>query len=431
LLNLKENGFEVNLNEISSDYEPIKDRILYVLHNSLPYNSGGYATRGHGLMCGVKELGWDVQVLTRRGYPHDRKGMNDLPTDELQMVDDVPYFRLIEQEKGYGQINIAAYLDGYAKDLAKMVLQLRPSILHAASNHINGLVVNAVAKHFGIPSIYEVRGLWEITRISRQPSFEGSEYFQMMSNLEARSAAEANFVFTITHALGEEIKRRSGDITEMGFLPNGVHSNRFLPKSPNHELKQKLGIESDAIVLGYIGSLVSYEGLDLLLKALPEVKKKADNPFKLMIVGDGAFMEQLQTLADELNLQEDVLFTGRVPHEEVEEYYSIVDIAPFPRLPLPVTEMVSPLKPFEAMSMEKAVIASNVQALSEIVIHHQTGVLFNKGDVDDLVMNLVKLIDDDVLRDKIGKQARVWVCEHRDWGKISETLSDVYHRIVV
>ena len=137
----------------------------------------------------------------------------------------------------------------------------------------------------------------------------------------------------------------------MGFLPNGVHSNRFLPKSPNHELKQKLGIESDAIVLGYIGSLVSYEGLDLLLKALPEVKKKADNPFKLMIVGDGAFMEQLQTLADELNLQEDVLFTGRVPHEEVEEYYSIVDIAPFPRLPLPVTEMVSHLKPFEAMSM--------------------------------------------------------------------------------
>ena len=214
-------------------------------------------------------------------------------------------------------------------------------------------------------------------------------------------------------------------------MPNGVHSNRFLPKPPSHELKQKLGIESDAIVLGYIGSLVSYEGLDLLLKAIPEVKKKTENRFKLMIVGDGAFMEQLQTLCDELNLQEDVLFTGRVPHEEVEEYYSIVDIAPFPRLPLPVTEMVSPLKPFEAMSMEKAVIASNVQALSEIVIHHQTGVLFNKGDIDDLVLNLVNLIDDDVLRDKIGKQAREWVCEHRDWSKISETLSDVYHRILV
>ena len=430
LLDLKENGFKVNLNEIPTDYEPIKDRVLYVLHNSLPYNSGGYATRGHGLMCGVKKLGWDVQVLTRRGYPHDRKGMSDLPTDDLQIVDNVPYFRLIEQERGYGQINIAAYLEGYARDLANKVLELRPSILHAASNHINGLVVNAVAKHFGIPSIYEVRGLWEITRISRQPSFEGSEYFQMMSNLEARSASEANFVFTITHALGDEMRRRSGDIPEMGFLPNGVHSNRFLPKLPNLELKQKLGIESDAVVLGYIGSLVSYEGLDLLLKSLPSVKKKANNRFKLMIVGDGAFMNQLQTLCDQINLQDDVLFTGRVPHEEVEEYYSIVDIAPFPRLPLPVTEMVSPLKPFEAMSMEKAVIASNVQALSEIVIHQQTGVLFNKGDLDDLVTNLVKLIDDDVLRNQIGKQAREWVCEHRDWSKISESLSDVYSQIL-
>ena len=149
-----------------------------------------------------------------------------------------------------------------------------------------------------------------------------------------------------------------------------------------------------------------------------------------MIVGDGAFMNQLQTLCEEINLQDDVLFTGRVPHEEVEEYYSIVDIAPFPRLPLPVTEMVSPLKPFEAMSMEKAVIASNVQALSEIVIHQQTGVLFNKGDLDDLVTNLVKLIDDDVLRNQIGKRAREWVCEHRDWSKISESLSDVYSQIL-
>ena len=431
LLNLKDNGFEVNLKLSSTNYEPIEKRVLYVLHNSLPYNSGGYATRGHGLMRGVKALGWDVQVTTRRGYPHDRKGMKDHSTEPLQIIDDIPYHRLIELEQGYGQINIASYLEGYAMELANMVAELRPSIIHAASNHINGLVVNEVAKHFNIPSIYEVRGLWEITRISRQPEFEGSEYFQMMSNLEARSASDANFVFTITHALGEEMRRRSRGLTNTGFLPNGVHSDRFLPKPVNHDIKQKLGIDSDAIVLGYIGSLVSYEGLDLLLKALPEVKKKVSKEFKLMIVGDGAFMEKLQSLTQELQLNEDVIFTGRIPHEEVEEYYSIVDIAPFPRLPLPVTEMVSPLKPFEAMAMEKAVIASNVQALSEIVIHHQTGVLFKKGDIDDLVMNLVKLIDDDVLRDKIGKQARAWVCQHRDWSKISETLSDVYHRLAV
>lgn len=430
LLDLKNKGTEFDLNHYSETFDPIPERVLYVLHNSLPYNSGGYATRGHGLMCGVKKLGWDVQVVTRRGYPHDRKGMEGLPTDILQLIDDIPYHRLIELEKGYGQINIAGYLQAYAEDLARLVQELRPSILHAASNHINGLVVNAVAKHFNIPSIYEVRGLWEITRISRQPEFEGSEYFQMMSSLEARSASDANYVFAITHALADEMKKRSDNITEVGFLPNGVHSERFIPVEANLGLKDKLGINHDAVVLGYIGSLVSYEGLDLLLESLPLIKKEVTKPFKVMIVGDGAYMETLQTLCSKLELDDDVIFTGRIPHEEVEEYYSIVDIAPFPRLPLPVTEMVSPLKPFEAMAMQKAVISSNVAALGEIVFHQETGVLFEKGDVDDLALNMSKLIEDSELRHQLGIKAREWVCSHRDWNIVSDTLDNAYHQLL-
>ena len=429
LLDLKDNGLTVDLDHIDCNLVPIPGRVLYVLHNSLPYNSGGYATRGHGLMCGVKQLGWDVQVVTRRGYPHDRYGMQDLPTDNLQIVDEIPYHRLIELEKGYGQTNIASYLQAYAEDLARKVIELRPAIIHAASNHLNGLVANAVAKHFSIPSIYEVRGLWEITRISRQPEFKDSEYFQMMSNLEAASASEATYIFAITNALGEEMKKRSSSIQNVGFLPNGVHSDRFIPKPVNLELKAKLGMGPDTIVLGYIGSLVSYEGLDLLLEALPIVKKETTVNFKLMIVGDGAYMGNLQTLCTNLGLDDDVIFTGRVPHEEVEDYYSIVDIAPFPRLPLPVTEMVSPLKPFEAMAMEKAVIASSVDALVEIVEHDNTGLIFQKGSKSDLASKLVDLIDNDTLRLELGKRSRSWVCENRDWSSISAILGEVYAQI--
>ena len=429
LLHLKDHGFAVDLDIPIEDYKPIPKRVLYVLHNSLPYNSGGYAARGHGLMCGVKAIGWDVQVITRRGYPHDRKGMSDLSTDDLQIVDEIPYHRLIELKRGYGQINIASYLQAYAEDLAEKVRELRPSILHAASNHINGLVVNAVAKHFNIPSIYEVRGLWEITRISRQPEFEGSEYFQMMSNLEANSASEATYIFAITNALSEEMKRRIGKECEVGFLPNGVHANRFVPKKPNFELKSTLEIPKEAVVLGYIGSVVSYEGLDLLIESLPLVKERTAASFKLMIVGDGAYMPKLHDMVDQLELHDDVIFTGRVPHEEVEDYYSIVDIAPFPRLPQPVTEMVSPLKPFEAMAMEKAVFSSNVQALSEIVQHDETGVLFEKGNSEDLANKLSILISDKKLRERLGKNGREWVVENRDWGSISKTLAEVYDKL--
>jgi len=431
LLNLRNNGFKAEISVPATDYEPKNDRILYVLHNSLPYNSGGYATRSHGLMCGVKKQGWDVQVVTRRGYPHDRKGMNEMPIDDLQIVDDIPYHRLIELEKGYGQVNINAYLQAYANHLAEMVRELKPAVIHAASNHINGLVANAVAQHFGIPSIYEVRGLWEITRISRQPEFEGSEYFEMMSRLEAQSASDANYVFTITHALADEMRSRTDALDEIGFLPNGVHSNRFTPLEPNLKLKDSLNISQETVVLGYIGSLVSYEGLDLLIESLPLVKEQTNVPFKLLIVGDGAYMQKLQSLTTNLDLSDEVLFTGRVPHEEVEEYYSIVDIAPFPRLPQPVTEMVSPLKPFEAMAMEKAVLASNVKALAEIVSDNETGILFSKGDSQDLSVKLTELIENPNLRSNLGISARSWVCKERDWAKISTDLGSIYSNLLV
>jgi len=149
----------------------------------------------------------------------------------------------------------------------------------------------------------------------------------------------------------------------------------------------------------------------------------------LLIVGDGAYMDKLQTLSTSLGLDNDVIFTGRVPHEEVEDYYSIVDIAPFPRLPLPVTEMVSPLKPFEAMAMEKAVLASSVDALVEIVDHNNTGLIFEKGSKSDLASKIVGLIDDRMLRQELGEKARIWVCDNRDWSSISGTLGEIYSRL--
>ena len=429
LLKLKESGFSAEIDIDASNYQPIPGRVLYVLHNSLPYNSGGYATRGHGLMCGVKKMGWDVHVVTRRGYPHDRKGMRDNPTDELQIIDEIPYHRLIELEKGYGQTNIRNYLESYANHLAEKVAELRPSIIHAASNHLNGLVSNVVGKHFAIPTIYEIRGLWEITRISRQPEFEHSEYFDMMSKLETESACGADYVFTITNALADEMRRRSKKLSEIGFLPNGVHSDRFVHMEPDIDLKKELDIDEDAVVIGYIGSLVSYEGLDLLINSLPLVQHSTEVKFKLLIVGDGAYMEKLQDLTNNLGLTDLVLFTGRVPHEEVERYYSIVDIAPFPRLPQPVTEMVSPLKPFEAMAMEKAVIASDVHALAEIVQHEETGLLFEKGNATSLSDTLTRLINDSKLRSNYGKAARIWVEQKRDWNSISLTLDNVYTKL--
>ena len=431
LLDLHEHGFKpAPLPEVPKDFTPAPNRIVYVLHNSLPFNSGGYAARAHGLMRGVAELGWDVHVVTRAGYPHDRGIVPEDEHPDLEIIDGITYHRMYELEEGYGQVRLLRYFEVYQHHLARKVIELQPSVIHAASNHLNGLVGNAVAAHFGLPSIYEVRGLWEITRISRQPAFEDSTYFEMMVKMETQACREATGCLAITQGLIKEINRRLGQPRDVGYLPNGVEIERFSPRGPDDELRAQLGFPPEAVIIGYIGSIVSYEGLDLLMEALPQVKAATNTSFRVLIVGDGAYMERVQAACKANELDDVVTFTGRVPHEEVEAYYSLVDVAPFPRLPQPVTELVSPLKPFEAMAMEKAVIASDVYALTEIVQHEHTGLLFEKGDASSLANVLLRFIEDEQLRAECGKTARIWVEKERDWSNISLTLDETYKALL-
>ncbi len=431
LLSLHEHGFKpADLPVVPENFTPAPNRILYLLHNSLPFNSGGYAARAHGLMRGVAELGWDVHVVTRAGYPHDRGILPEDGHPDMEIIDGITYHRMYELEEGYGQVRLLRYFEVYQHHLARKVIELQPSVIHAASNHLNGLVGNAVAAHFNLPSIYEVRGLWEITRISRQPAFEDSTYFQMMAKMETQACREATGCLAITRGLIDEINRRLERPRTVGYLPNGVEIERFSPRGPDEALRAQLGFPPGAVIIGYIGSVVSYEGLDLLMEALPEVKAATNTPFRVLIVGDGAYMHRVKDECKANDLEDVVTFTGRVPHEEVEAYYSLVDIAPFPRLPQPVTELVSPLKPFEAMAMEKAVIASDVHALTEIVQHEHTGLLFEKGNASSLADALLRFIDDRELRTECGSKARIWVEEERDWSSISLTLDSTYKTLV-
>ena len=323
-----------------------------------------------------------------------------------------------------------SYIEKYAENLHQLCMTLRPSILHGASNHMNGHAVNLVAQELGIPSVYEVRGLWEITRISRQPKWKEGDYYKLMSNMEAKAAKDATAVICITQALADEMVSRGVDSNKITLVHNGVHVDRFTPRLADRDLAKKLGTEGN-VVIGYVGSIVDYEGLNLLIEASENLIQRGIENFKVLIVGDGAVAASLENIASKSSASEHFIFTGRVPHEEVESYYSLIDIAPFPRLSLPVTEMVSPLKPFEAMAMEKLVIASDVAALEEIVNHEVTGLLFKKDDVNSLTDALELGITDSRLRNKLGKQAREWVKEERDWPILAKKITNLYESLTI
>ena len=278
------------------------------------------------------------------------------------------------------------------------------------------------------PLIYEVRGLWEVTKASRQPSWAGSQEFTFMSNMERDAAIHATTVLTLTEGLRDEMVKRGVDRDKIVLVPNGVDSSRFVPRDPDEALMAELGI-GDRLVIGYIGSIVPYEGLDDLIDAVAVLRETHRDRFRVLIIGDGKSLAELREQSANLGLDDYILFTGRVPHEDVERYYSLIDICPFPRKPQPVCELVSPLKPFESMAMRKAVVVSNVQALCEIVQDGVTGLVFEKGSTTSLVEALDRLITDDHLRADLGLAAREWVVAERDWHKLGQVVADLYERI--
>lgn len=425
LYHLVQHGFDLPLKKVKN-YRPKKKKVFYLLHNRLPYNSGGYATRSHGLLTGVSVFGWDMHGVSRLGYPLDR--MPDIESFPTDMVDNIQYHRLLNGEIGLGSLPLKEYLESYADALLALAKKEKPEMIHAASNYMNGIVGNYVAKSLGIPSIYEVRGLWEITRISRESTWKDSEYYNLMAKMEADAAKGADIVFTLTEALRDEMVSRGVDREKIHLLPNGVVSDRFVPLVKNNTLAKSLKIEGKTIV-GFIGSFAQYEGLEYIVDAMEILINKGRTDIVALMVGDGAVAEEIRARVTSKGLDKYFVFTGRIPHDEVEEYYSLVDIAPLPRKGLPVCEMVSPLKPFEAMAMEKVVLSSNVAALAEIVKDNYNGMLFEKDNVDDLAKKIELLADNPKLREKLGKQARQWVVEERDWGKIAKNLDVGYSKI--
>ena len=171
-----------------------------------------------------------------------------------------------------------------------------------------------------------------------------------------------------------------------------------------------------------------YEGLDDLVQACSILRDK-NIDFRLLIVGSSntearnvAYATKIKDTVKELNLEDKVIFTGKVESKDTPKYYGISDIVPIGRKPLLVSELVSPIKPYEAMAMEKTVIVSDVEALKEMVIDNETGLYFKKGDINSYAEVLEKAILNPELRERLGKQGRQWVIENRKWIYNAQTI---------
>nr|AEQ62033.1 WnmB [Neisseria meningitidis] len=414
------------------EHAPIKNRICYVLHNSLPYASGGYATRGHGLAKGFLNHGFDIKVVNRPGFPYETKPeLDELHPPKLEQVDGVDYIKISQPRRGVG-LTTADYIGQATEALLQEFLELKPEIIIGASNYLTALPALLAARKLGIPFIYEVRGFWEITRLSREPEFAHHPSFKIQVEMESAVVKAADHVFTLTNAMKDELVKRGADISKITLIPNSCNPEQFIPRTKDVALMQKLSFPENIPVIGYIGTFVIYEGLEYLAEACGKLKQRGIE-FRLLLVGNentagtnrGEITEMIAQTVEKYGFTDWLVMPGRIPFKEVESYYSIIDIVPFPRKPWPVCEMVSPMKPLEALAMEKAIVVSSVGALAEMVNPNETGVVFRKGDIDDLADKLQMLISNPDLCKIMGKNGRMWVEHERTWQKTSDKASSM------
>lgn len=434
--------YELELLERAATTAPIsknfkKKRVCYVLHNSLPWSSGGYATRSQGVAKGLKALGYEVLAITRPGYPLDLvAGLSEAEiSPEPDIVDGIYYYRLKEPRRT--GLSSRDYALESARALEALFEELRPEVVIAASNHTSALPTLIACRRLGIPIIYEVRGLLEITHFSRERAYGNTPSFHVHRILETEICKMADHVITLTGGLKNELVARGVAPEHIALAPNACDPGRFTPREPEESLAARLNLPSDTVVIGYVGTFVIYEGLPDLARACAILKKKGVN-FRLLLVGNenasgnerGAITAEIMRIAEKGGFSDWLIMPGRVPHDEVEKYYSLIDIAPFPRKPWPVCEIVSPMKPLEAMSMGKAILVSSVQALAEMARDGQTGLIFEKGNIDDLALKLEELARDRDKRLALGSNARKFIESERTWRGICGVFDEKIRAVV-
>jgi hypothetical protein len=389
-------------------------RILHVLDHSIPLHSG-YTFRTLSILREQHKLGWVTAHLTT-----PKQG--PCPTLEDQ-VDGMTFYRTPYTK----DMGLLAQMRLTAKRLHEVIGLTKPDVVHAHSPVLNALPSLWVARRHHLPVVYEMRASWEDAAVDHGTTTERSVRYRMSRALESFALRRADHVTTICEGLRGDIAVRGIPGDRITVIPNAVDATLFkFGNEPDPALRQALGLDG-AMVIGFAGSFYGYEGLHLLIEAAQSLLPRHPNLY-VLLVGGGPQEANLKAQVAAAGLQDRVIFTGRVPHAEVQRYYELIDILAYPRLPIRLTEFVTPLKPLEAMAQGRMLVASDVGGHRELIRHGETGFLFQAGDAVALESAIDALLAQRALWPRIRIQARKFVESERTWEASVARYREVYRK---
>jgi PEP-CTERM/exosortase A-associated glycosyltransferase len=396
-------------------------KILHVLDHSLPLFSG-YSFRSQSILLGQVAIGFSPVVLTSPKQGSKR--------DEVEEFDGIRYYRTkVLPDHSVGRLPFvreARLVGRLAERIGEVVHQENIELIHSHSPSLNGLASLRVASKLKVPLLYEARAFWEDAAVNHGTFRERSLRYRVSRSVETFLFKRAAGVVTICDGMREDLIQRGIKPDRIQVVPNGVDLDFFQPMPSDPELVEKFALNGK-LVFGFIGSFYKYEGLRFLLKTIPALIEKLPGT-KLILVGGGYDEQILRETAKPYG--DTVIFAGQVPHESIRNFYSILDVFVCPREQIRLTELVTPLKPLEAMGMGKTVLASDVGGHQELIQHDKTGLLFHAGSEDDFVKQAVRAAKDTKLRARLGEQARRYVKGHRSWPQIVSRYRAIYESLL-
>ncbi len=400
-------------------------RVLHILDHSAPLQSG-YVSRTLGILRAQRELGFDPVCLTT---PRHSADAGEPETD----VEEVMGFRFhrtgTPQKKRVPGPMFITEMFTTAGRLAEVIEAEKPDILHAHSPCLNALPAFHVAKKRGLPSVYEIRAFWEDAAVDLGNTTEGSLRYRITRAMETRACRDVDHVFTICEGLRKDLFARGIPSSKLSLAPNAIEPERLSPvDKPNAKLRAEIGL-GDGPVIGFVGSFYHYEGLRLLLDAFPKILEEVPDA-QLLFVGGG--MEDANLRVAAAPFGDAIKFTGRVEPEFVPSHYSLIDLLVYPRLKMRLTDLVTPLKPLEAMAMKQRFIASDVGGHKELVKHGETGRLFTAGDVGALAVSAIEALQKANTPEDQGilERALAFVTEERSWSAVARRYAPIYERLI-
>ncbi len=394
-------------------------RILHILDHSLPMHSG-YTFRTRAILKAQQALGLEVRGVT--GARHSATG------PDIETADGLTFYRTPPPSRTASPIGEWREVRALAAKVDAVVRDWSPDILHAHSPVLNALAAQRVADKHRLPLIYEIRAFWEDAAFGNGTGKAGGLKYNVTKAIETRACKRANAVVVICEGLRGDLISRGIPADKIMVSPNGVDLALFGdPPPPDAALARQLGLEG-ADVIGFIGSFYSYEGIDDLINAMPLLARTYPNAH-LLLVGGGPMEAKLRAQALASSCAANIHFIGRVPHTQVERYYSLIDILAYPRKKMRLTDLVTPLKPLEAMAQRRLVAASAVGGHAELIEDGVTGTLFAPDDPAACARALEQILANRAGWAAQREAAREFVDRDRNWLSNISRYEPVYQRL--